>query len=281
VCRSRELASLFEVNGCQLERCARCGFAQVADRPAPEVLEELYSGTYFDSSKYDDDANQRRENERRLAMMSAVGLRTGARVLDAGCATGDFLTAAKNQFEIWGFDVSQDAVAIARELNPDIADRIAAAPAEDVPFEGEQFDAVALWDVIEHVWDPVEIARQLAGRLRPGGYLLMSTPDIGALTARLMGARWAFMTPPEHLGFFSARAFRWMLERELGMETVGSFVAGKWVNVGFLTYKLRRVFPDLVPQRLVSMVQDSLLGRASVYVPTRDIRYITARKPRA
>ena len=54
----------------------------------------------------------------------------------------------------------------------------------------------------------VEVGRKLMGHLKPGGYLVLSTPSIDAPIARAMGRYWAFMTPPEHLGFFSGRSFR-------------------------------------------------------------------------
>ena len=57
--------------------------------------------------------------------------------------------------------------------------------------------------------------------LKPGGTLVLSTPDIGAITARVMRTRWAFMTPPEHLGFFNASSLSFMLERQLGREFFG------------------------------------------------------------
>jgi hypothetical protein len=88
------------------------------------------------------------------------------------------------------------------------------------------------------------------------------------------------MTPPEHLGFFSAASLQFLLERQLGLHTTSSRASGKWVNIGFLAYKVRRVFP-FVPRGLVEQIQNSPLGRATMYVPTRDVRYVTARKAEA
>jgi hypothetical protein len=92
-----------------------------------------------------------------------------------------------------------------------------------------------------------------------------------------MGRRWAFMTPPQHLGFFNGASIGRLLEGRLGLRIVASASTGKWVNVGFLLYKLGRVFPSVGP--VASRVQRSPLARAVVYVPTADIQYVTARKP--
>jgi 2-polyprenyl-3-methyl-5-hydroxy-6-metoxy-1,4-benzoquinol methylase len=278
VCDSSSLARLFRVKDCDIDRCRQCGFAQVRAQPQPETLAAIYGASYFERGKYDDDANQQRENRRRLALLRRLALPAGARVLDAGCATGDFVKVASSRYDCWGLDVSTDAVRIARERYPELSHRFDAGSLESAAFGPGSFDAVVLWDVIEHLWDPRTTCERMLAALRPGGFLVLSTPDIGALTARAMGPRWAFMTPPEHLGFFSAASMRWLLEHHFSMTTVASFTRGKWVNLGFLTYKLRRVVPELMPAAVASWVQQSRLARAALYVPTADIRYVAARK---
>ena len=58
-----------------------------------------------------------------------------------------------------------------------------------------------MFDTIEHIWNPREVITRLLDNIKPNGYLILSTPDAGSLTAKLLGKRWAFMTPPEHLSF--------------------------------------------------------------------------------
>ena len=271
---------MFEVRGSTLHRCGRCGFVQVRDQPTAEELHQIYAQAYFARGKYEDDVAQQRENDRRLRLIEDAGVPAGARVIDVGCATGDFVQHAARRYDMWGIDVSPYATQLAREKNPERADRIFTGFIEDQRFEPASFDAIVMWDVIEHVWDPGAVCRQLVGLLKPGGVLILSTPDIGAATARVMGTRWAFMTPPEHLSFFSASSLELLLEDQLGLTTVSSEAHGKWVNIGFLAYKVRRVFP-FVPQVLVRGVQNSPIGRATMYVPTRDVRYVSARKAEA
>jgi 2-polyprenyl-3-methyl-5-hydroxy-6-metoxy-1,4-benzoquinol methylase len=280
LCGSDRLELLYEVRGSTLDRCAACRFVQVRNQPSEEELRAIYADGYFTRGKYDDEFAQRRENERRASMLAEAGVPAGGRVLDAGCATGDFVAFASDRYDMWGLDVSEFATRIAREKNPERADQIFTGFVEDQEFESAFFDAIVMWDVIEHIWDPRAVLHQLVQHLRPGGTLILSTPDIGAVTARLMRRRWAFMTPPEHLGFFSPPSLAYLLEQDLGLRTTSSHASGKWANVGFLAYKLRRVFP-VVPQALVTGVQRSPLGKATLYVPTLDVRYISARKPEA
>ena len=249
------------------------------EQPSQSALRALYADGYFKRGKYDEEFAQKKEGERRLQLLERARVNGGGRVLDAGCATGDFLSLGSQRYEMWGLDVSAYATEVAARKNPSCAGRIFTGFVEEQSFEPEFFDAIVMWDVVEHIWDPKSVLRRLVTHLRPGGSLILSTPDIGALTARIMRKRWAFMTVPEHLGFFSPRSMRFLLETELGLDITESTTSGKWVNLGFLAYKLRRVFPQ-VPAALVAGVQQSPLAGAPLYVPTADIRYVAARKPR-
>jgi 2-polyprenyl-3-methyl-5-hydroxy-6-metoxy-1,4-benzoquinol methylase len=277
LCSSEELRFLYEVRGSTLDRCARCRFVQVREQPSAEELRAIYAGGYLGKGKYEDLTAQRRENERRLALLEQAGVPAGGRVLEVGCATGEFIALAGERFDMWGLDLSPVAIDLARTKNPRFAAQIASGFIEEQAFQPAQFDAIVLWDVIEHLWDPRKVCHELVRYLRPGGTLLLSTPDIGAATARLMRNRWAFMTPPEHLGFFSTPSLEYLLEQDLGLRTTSSRSHGKWANVGFLAYKLRRVFPVL-PEAFVQGVRQSPLGAATLYVPTADVRYVAAKK---
>ena len=280
VCNADALIDLYCVNNYQLATCQTCNFAQVIHLDELIDLAEIYGEEYFESAKYDDTETQSYENNRRIKLLQSVLGNTQTRVLDAGCATGDFIASTPSNFEMWGVDISPVAVAEAQRQNPGLADRLTSTPLEQISYEDSFFDAIVLWDVIEHVRDPVGTCRALMRCLKPGGYLLLSTPDIGSLAARLLRRRWAFMTPPEHLGFFSSKSFKYLLETALAMNIVTSCRRGKWVNSGFLAYKLRRVFPELVPAWMVNRIRDGWLGQFSLYVPTQDIRYIISQKKR-
>lgn len=281
VCDSTKVAQWFEVRGSTLDRCDTCEFVQVRDHPPAGTLEAIYESAYFDKGKYDNGFAQRRENQRRLALMTRAGVAQGSRVLDVGCGPGEFVEFASVQFDMWGLDISPAAIEQARRRCPRIAAQLVAGVVEDLHFDAGSFDAIAMWDVVEHLWDPRGACRRLVDLLRPGGRLILSTPDIGAATARLMGRRWAFMTPPEHLGFFNRSSLSVLLERELGLRTASSSARGKWSNLGFVAYKLGRVFGPAVPRPLVDGLQRSRIGRTALYVPTGDIRYVAASKPQA
>jgi 2-polyprenyl-3-methyl-5-hydroxy-6-metoxy-1,4-benzoquinol methylase len=276
-CAGTRLSPALHARGWSLERCADCGFVQVRDHPSDADFAAVYGDAYFGHSKYRDLDALNRENLRRLELLRRY-VPKGAKVLDAGCATGDFVVAAKGEYEMWGSDLSAFAIEQARAKSPELAERLWAGKLEDFGGRVPPMDAICLWDVIEHVWDPVDVARRLLGHLKAGGYLLLSTPSIDAPIARAMGKYWAFMTPPEHLGFFSGRSFRRFFDAAVPGTIVHRSRRGKWANVAFIAYKLRRVAPKLMPEAVVDWLGRSALGKLALYVPTQDIQYLVVRK---
>ncbi|MBI4578084.1 MAG: class I SAM-dependent methyltransferase [Planctomycetes bacterium] len=252
----------------------------MADRPSDAELVAIYGDGYFAPSKYRDESTLRAESQRRLALLGRyVQPGEGRRVLDAGCAIGDFVSHAKADYEVFGVDLSAHAVDEARRRNPELGDRLRAGRLESLEFPDVAFDAICLWDVIEHLWDPVSVCRALMDRLRPGGVLLLSTPAADAPIARIMGRFWAFMTPPEHLSFFTRRSLDFLARDLLRGSLLSCRRMGKRANVGFVLYKIRRIAPFLMPEAVVRSFRWPGLARLAVYVPTGDVQYAVVKKP--
>lgn len=278
ICAGKALLFHFEISDQRLWRCPQCGFVQVEREPSAQVLDAIYSEAYFTSAKYrGDQVALNRENARRLGLLRRW-VPQGSDVLDAGCSTGDFVACAKREYEMHGLDYSPFAIEAAKADNPDLAHRLKSGRIEDTEWSGKLFDATCLWDVIEHIWDPVPVVRDLLSRIKPGGHLLLSTPAIDAVAARASGRYWPFMTPPEHLGFFSSRAFESMVATLGGCEIVYSAHRGKWANVAFIGYKITRIAPRWFPRLLLWPLFQWPLKHLSLYVPTCDILYLVLRK---
>jgi len=105
------------------------------------------------------------------------GYRKTGRLLDVGSGYGDFLIPAKERgWEVWGIDPSKEACAAAREkIGPCVLD----LTVEDASFPENHFDVVTLWNVVDCLPDPVNTMQKVKTWLRPGGLLVIRTPNAG------------------------------------------------------------------------------------------------------
>jgi SAM-dependent methyltransferase len=154
-----------------------------ADRsPLPSrVLQERYGAGYFrgENSGFSAEGYDRvHATWSHLMPFVRAEVGEGARWLDLGCAYGFLVEEARAAgFRACGLDASHFAVAQARAHAPGVAGRLVAGHAERLPFGDARFDVVTAFDLLEHVPEPVEVIREAARVLRPGGLFLAATPD--------------------------------------------------------------------------------------------------------
>lgn len=162
----------------------------------------------------------------------------GARLLDVGCGPGAGLTAAASLgYEAWGLDPSPSGVAAARDR---FGDRIRLGSLSDRLSEGS-FDVVTLFDVVEHLYDPRRLARDLDAHLAPGGRVLIATPNCESLLARLSGRRWVSYKIPEHVVFYSPRTLRAALHPLFELERIRP--CGQVASLDFLLERSAAALP--------------------------------------
>ena len=106
-------------------------------------------------------------------------------------------------WEAYGIEPNR---ALARGLSESRGLPVHAGTLDDLPANWGQFDAITLFHVIEHVPDPRTTLRKVATLLRPGGALLIVTPNVASIEHRLFGQYWYALQPPEHLGCFRQTA---------------------------------------------------------------------------
>jgi SAM-dependent methyltransferase len=257
-------------------RCAGCGLWYLSPRLAERAMLDSYrSEDYFrggDGPGYSGYLAQERSLRRTFRVLlddlSRRGM-TGGRLLEVGCAYGYFLDEARGRFQYRvGTDFAADVAAEARKS----ADEVLVGGLEQLgpPRPGGSFDLAVLIHTIEHVYDPKALVRGLLEHLRPGGWIVLATPDMGGLWRPLLGRRWPFFKPPEHVAFYDR-------------ETLGALLAAAGCDrvepVSYVSYfPLSLVLEKLLPRRPGAGGALGALGRLTVRVPATTVA-LAGRKP--
>ena len=167
------------------------------------------------------------------------------RALDVGCAAGFFLKVLADEgWSVAGVESSPAIAGHASEvygLPPVHVGDLASAP-----FPPGSFDLVTMWDLVEHVPDPVALLERAAELLAPEGRLVIETQNVESPFSRLMGPRWQHYKHLEHLYHFGPATLDALLART-GFERLHRTArfGGKNVSLGFIRERATRVHPWL------------------------------------
>jgi SAM-dependent methyltransferase len=188
----------------RLLRCDRCGLAQRSPCPSEESLAELYRETPAEDMDYAFDKNSAWVAARQLLQARMQDLEM-PQVLDIGCHTGTFLAGLPMTWRRFGVESAAGPVEVARRRGVEII----APRLQDVGANWHgRFDAVCLFDVLEHLPDPAAGVSTASRLLRHGVLLLASTADFDAWTWKLARGRHWYLQSPQHLSIASPRFFR-------------------------------------------------------------------------
>jgi SAM-dependent methyltransferase len=255
-------------------RCNICefGFRQV--RSNPDEMSELYRK--MDITVYESEAAGRRATAaRHFALLNRFTKGIPGRLLDVGCASGLFLQEARQHgWSVAGVEPSETlfkkaAAALGgdAELYCSVLEHVDCAPGS--------FDAVTLWDVLEHVPDPLGFLKTCARLAKPGAKLLLNVPDLDSPAARLLRKNWPLLLA-EHLNYFNHGSLRRCAEQAgLKWEYYGrrpvSFSAG---------YVLTRLAQHRIPgAALLRNVTGRRLGAMTVPIYMGEIFGVWSRQP--
>jgi SAM-dependent methyltransferase len=224
LCGGASHSLLWVKEGFRIVRCDGCGLLFVDNPPTAEQLQEHYSfDTGYHQGLVSSSAEVAKHTAEALANLRVLQQSASpSRLLDVGCSTGLFLSAAREAgWDINGLEYSADSARVARE-------RLGAVIQQGELVKGRypsaSFDVVTMWDVIEHMPDPRAALDVVHDILKPGGLYVAKTPNADGIYPRAslavagLAGFWGHPEPPGHLYQFSIDTFSRML-RDVGFST--------------------------------------------------------------
>jgi 2-polyprenyl-3-methyl-5-hydroxy-6-metoxy-1,4-benzoquinol methylase len=247
-----------------LRRCDGCGVVYVDPRP----MQQVFGGFAADEQR---DMGNKETWIRRLKTLERI--HSAGRVLDVGSGAGAFLSYARTRgWSPLGLDVQEE---FARSTSQRLNVNVHVGEMTDPEIQAQQFDAVCMWDVIEHVLSIRGMLTAAAKIVKPGGVLAVSTINAGSVNAQLFRGRWVFWnrpgTVPEHMQGFTRYALSQAV-RNAGFRPVYThtyFAAGAIIEpLTRLVVSKRRLGPAWVKAR------ESSAGRGGAFVLWRGVEVL-------
>jgi 2-polyprenyl-3-methyl-5-hydroxy-6-metoxy-1,4-benzoquinol methylase len=216
--------STFRKKGADIYRCRDCGciMADIAFEHAQYESDNYYTLARKTLASIDYEWGFRW----RYILNKIVGLGDFSSLLDIGAGNGYFVALAAREFGLGanGIEISSEEIRFASEvtgvqlINEDIAQHRA------------NYDVVSCFNVLEHVADPQALLAAAIARLKPGGILVLTTPNPGCIHARIKGLQeWNMVDPPHHINLFSQKSLQAILASK-HMEIVEYETLSTYIN---------------------------------------------------
>jgi len=264
-----------------LDRCSGCGFAWMR-----QGVKRASSGLsiYADQTPIfagDEQADYYRDETAEDAAREKLAwvrrfVPHGASLLDVGANFGLFVKAASTDLQALGIEPSPGVVEQARAAGAPID--VGSIDEAQAAFDG-RFDALTLFDVIEHLPDPERAVRHCHRYLKPGGHLFITTPDFSSGMARLLGRHWYYVDMDEHIALFTRANLRDVLMRN-GFEVIERQTIGRGYRLSYIRRRLAYLGRGSLALRAVAAAAGVLAfwPRGRIRINLGDVMGVVARR---
>ena len=257
----------------RIVKCLNCGTIYINPRDEWRHLRENYE-KLTEKEYMEEEDNRRHTFNKKITYLNRFI--HGGKILDVGCQAGLFLSVCKNYgWETYGVEVSPITALYAREnygLN------IVTGTLEEAHFPEQYFDAVTMFDVLEHLSSPKETILEVNRILKKNGYLLFSTPNIDSVFSRILKRRWHAVIR-SHLFYFSKKSVFKLLQSS-GFRVIQIKNNARVFRLKYAVSKLKQL------NRSIYTLADYIIGRSfsmgqrSVSLNFGDDMLVLARKIR-
>jgi spore maturation protein CgeB len=196
----------------QLVSCSHCSLIYLDPRPGVSELGDYYPDGYeayhYSTTQQISSAEQWHARRMWNMQMDYVEkyLSNRGRLLDVGCATGEFMNIARDRgWQTLGIELIDKAAQVARGK---YGLEVITGTLETASLNANQFDVITLWDVLEHLSSPKAALQCCYQLLVDKGLLIFSIPNLSSFDRYLFGPAWIGWDPPRHFNLFTDDTLR-------------------------------------------------------------------------
>lgn len=254
----------------RIVQCNTCGLLRSDPVLDSATMNELYRASTFD---YGEELDGLRVTYG--AALDAAAARAGGRrsMLDIGCGSGFVLEVARDRgfTDPRGVEPSADAIA---KADPSVRGAIVEDVMRAGLFEPETFDVVTLFQVLDHLPDPVGLLKACLEAMRPGGVILAFNHNAAAWSARLLKER-SPIVDVEHTYLYTPDTMR-RLFSAAGFDVLSVDSVRNTYSIPYLLHLVP--IPRSLKQGLIPRLRQSSIGRRQLTVPLGNL-CLLARRP--
>lgn len=213
----------------ELFQCQKCSSVSpnISHLDETEFVDSIYNNDLYDKKTYNEilkNYKYRKKNfgiERFNYTVKRLKLNSKSKVLDLGCGLGYFLSVLKDKkINYKGLEPAKNLSYYCRtylKLN------VFSTPLEEE--KNNSYNLITLFDVLEHLKDPVKYFKIINKKLKNNSYCVCYTPNIHSMGYALMGSDQNTLLPFEHLCFFDKKSFEFLAKKTgfkvVSIETYG------------------------------------------------------------
>lgn len=265
----------FEDGSVKVAECGACHFKFLNPYVSPESMVEIYSSAESMTraneklSRYYENFETSETKKYFEYCVDVLGALTPpGELLDIGCGRGKFLQVAREAgWKVTGLEPAKEHADYASRVQ---GFNVLNTSIEQAFLHQESFDVVTLWDVIEHVENPKEVLRKVESWLKPGGFLLVATPNhesllnslakgIFFLSGRSVRKPLEFFFVPEHVLYFTPSTLRKLI-RESGFELIRFLSNGTDIDRYQVGWAVKTVAKILLPIARILRWENRMVG---------------------
>jgi 2-polyprenyl-3-methyl-5-hydroxy-6-metoxy-1,4-benzoquinol methylase len=240
ICKSSEYIEEFSFQSVPIVKCQECHLRYTT--LVPNDLSDVYESEslYASLLKTDNAADAYREYKKnrfareRVDIISEVcGPLENLSILDVGAGTGFFLeAAAEAKAKCTGLELSKEVCEFVESkygvsmINSSLTELD----------EGEKFDVITMFDLIEHVYEPLELMKKAKKHLNENGIIFIYTPNFDSFNIKVLKENSNLVMPGIHLTYFNSESIK-KLSLEIGMDCLYYQTAGMDVADVLSMYK--------------------------------------------